>query len=98
MFHRAPSARLGPQLIASSPFLQCASLEPEGTVAFHHSTSFGCQAGGGAGLLPTSAWEECLLPVLHAPAAWVCMQPACHGGLGAKGNLIVFPAHMFYSL
>lgn len=27
-----------------------------------------------------------------------CVQPACLGGLRAKGNLIVFPTHMFYSL
>lgn len=79
--------------------LMCASLESEGTVAFHRLYPSACQAGAGAGFLPAQpgrghhpAW------VLHAPAAWVCMQPACRGGLGAKGNLIVFPPHMLYSL
>lgn len=75
--------------------LTCASLDPGGTVTFHRLYPSGCQAGAGAGILPTQPGRGRLpTRVLHAPAAWVCVQPACRGRTGAKGNLIVFPTHM----
>lgn len=79
------------------------SLEPGRASASRWLCPFSCQAGwslgAGAGFLPTQPGRGRLpAPVLHAPVARVCVQPACRGGIRAKGNLIVFPTHMFYSL
>lgn len=64
---------------------------------------FSCQAGwslgAGAGFLPAQPGRGHLpAPVLHVSLARVCVQPTCRGGLRAKGNLIVFPTDMFYSV
>lgn len=57
------------------------------------------ESGSWSWLPARSAWEGTApRSVLHASVAQVCVQPACWGGLRAKGNLIVFPTHMFYSL
>lgn len=67
----------------------------QGQWPFPQLCSFGCQAGS----LPTLPGRERLpTPALHAPAAPVCVQPAYRRGLRARGDFIVFPAHMFYSL